>query len=87
MTNTGTATGSTWSGFFSKLGVLLPHMWPKKSLALQFRVLLCVLLLATVRVINVFVPLFYKKIGKSRFICHSAHIYNCLLYTSDAADE
>nr|AHK05635.1 ATP-binding cassette transporter sub-family B member 6 [Tigriopus japonicus] len=53
---------STWSGLWTKLAVLLPYMWPKKSLGLQFRVFLCFLLLAGVRVANVFVPLYYKKI-------------------------
>ena len=57
--------GSTWSNFFSKLGTLLPYMWPKKSLSLQVRVLGCLLILATVRVANVFVPIFSKKIGES----------------------
>ena len=45
--------------------VLLPYLWPKKSLLLQLNVILCFLLLAGVRVANVFVPLYYKHIGKS----------------------
>ena len=55
--------GSTWSGLWTKMGKLLPYMWPKKSVGLQCRVLLCLLLLTAVRVANVFVPIFYKKIS------------------------
>jgi len=55
-------SASTWSGFFSKIGRLLPYMWPKNSPLLQFRVLVCVLLLIVVRVTNVLVPMYYKKI-------------------------
>ncbi len=37
-------------------------MWPKKSIGLQLRVILCILILVGVRVTNVFVPLYSKKI-------------------------
>ena len=37
-------------------------MWPKKSIALQLRVVMCLILLAGVRVINVFVPIYSKNI-------------------------
>lgn len=56
--------GSTWSGLWRKMTTLLPFMWPKKSLGLQVRVILCLITLVGVRVANVFVPLYYKKIGK-----------------------
>lgn len=54
--------GSTWKGLWRKVGILLPYMWPSKSFTLQLRVLLCLVLLAGVRVANVFVPIYYKKI-------------------------
>ena len=57
--------GSTWQGLWRKLRILLPYLWPKKSYLLQLNVILCFLLLAGVRVANVFVPIFYKKIGQS----------------------
>ena len=57
--------GSTWRGLWRKLAVLLPYLWPKKSLLLQLNVILCFLLLAGVRVANVFVPLYSKHIGQS----------------------
>ena len=55
-------TGSTWSGFWLKLRRLLPYMWPSDNPWLQMRVVFCVLLLIVVRVINVLVPIYYKKI-------------------------
>jgi len=57
--------GSTWRGFWSKLMKLLPYMWPSKSPLLQLRVLACLLLLVLLRVTNVFVPIYYKKIVNS----------------------
>ncbi|XP_072117168.1 ATP-binding cassette sub-family B member 6-like isoform X1 [Mobula birostris] len=53
---------STWKDFPKKVQLLIPYMWPKGSLLLQFFVLLCLLLLAVERVINVFVPIYYKNI-------------------------
>ena len=40
-------------------------MWPKNSCGLQLRVIVCVILLAAVRVINVIVPLLTKEISKN----------------------
>jgi len=57
--------GSTWKGFWGKLIKLLPYMWPKDSPLLQLRVLVCVLLMALLRVTNVFVPIYYKNIVNS----------------------
>ena len=37
-------------------------MWPSDNPWLQLRVIFCVLHLIAVRVINVFVPIYYKKI-------------------------
>jgi len=44
---------------------LLPYMWPTKSPLLQLRVLACLVLLVLLRVTNVFVPIYYKKIVNS----------------------
>lgn len=54
--------GSTWKNVWTKMRTLIPYMWPKKSLGLQLRVLMCVLLLVGVRVTNVYVPIMSKKI-------------------------
>ena len=39
------STGSTWRGLYKKLATLLPYIWPKKSVALQIRVIFCFVLL------------------------------------------
>ena len=39
-------------------------MWPKKDVLLQFRVLICFVLLAAGRAINLYVPIYSKLIGK-----------------------
>lgn len=44
---------------------LMPFMWPKKDVLLQFRVLFCFLLLAGGRVVNLYVPIYNKLIGKT----------------------
>ena len=54
--------GSTWRGLWAKLARLLPFMWPRGSPLLQAKVVLCLLLLAGVRVTNVFVPIYYKAV-------------------------
>ncbi|XP_048455242.1 ATP-binding cassette sub-family B member 6-like [Rhincodon typus] len=55
---------STWKDFRKKVQLLVPYMWPKGSLLLQILVLLCLCLLATERVINVFVPIYYRNIAE-----------------------
>lgn len=54
---------SPWKNFWSKIRTLLPFLWPKNTLSLQFRVLVCFLLLGAGRVANVYVPLLYKMLG------------------------
>ncbi|XP_078259374.1 ATP-binding cassette sub-family B member 6 [Rhinoraja longicauda] len=53
---------STWKDFYKKVQLLVPYMWPKGNILLQAFVLFCLLLLAVERVINVFVPIYYKNI-------------------------
>uniref|UniRef100_A0A4W5P751 ATP-binding cassette sub-family B member 6 n=1 Tax=Hucho hucho TaxID=62062 RepID=A0A4W5P751_9TELE len=53
---------STWQDFGQKVRLLVPYMWPRGSILLQGLVLLCLCLLALERVINVFVPIYYKNI-------------------------
>ena len=55
---------STWQGFSQKVRLLMPYMWPRNNILLQLLVLLCLGLLAIERVINVFVPIYYKNIGE-----------------------
>lgn len=54
---------STWSNGWKKIRTLAPFLWPKKSIALQFRVIFCIGLLLGGRVINVLVPIYNQKIG------------------------
>ncbi|XP_051284191.1 ATP-binding cassette sub-family B member 6 [Dicentrarchus labrax] len=53
---------STWKGFWKKVRLLAPYMWPRGNVVLQLLVLLCLGLLGIERVINVFVPIFYRNI-------------------------
>ncbi|XP_072949280.1 ATP-binding cassette sub-family B member 6 [Epargyreus clarus] len=56
---------STFRNVFSKLRTLLPFLWPKKSLCLQVYVFICILALIAGRAINLFVPIYNKKIVDS----------------------
>uniref|UniRef100_A0A3B3WVC1 ATP-binding cassette sub-family B member 6 n=1 Tax=Poecilia mexicana TaxID=48701 RepID=A0A3B3WVC1_9TELE len=61
---------STWQGFRKKVRLLVPYMWPRGNIILQLLVLFCLGLLGVERVINVFVPIYYKNIGE-------CHLYTC----------
>jgi ATP-binding cassette, subfamily B (MDR/TAP), member 6 len=61
---------STFRNGWKKLKTLMPFLWPKKSFLLQSRVIFCFFLLFLGRVINVFVPLYHKKIVDSLSIPH-----------------
>uniref|UniRef100_U5EX21 ATP-binding cassette sub-family B member 6 n=1 Tax=Corethrella appendiculata TaxID=1370023 RepID=U5EX21_9DIPT len=56
---------STFNNAWKKLVSLLPFLWPKKDLILQFRVIFCFALLITGRIVNLFVPIYNKKIVDS----------------------
>ena len=55
-------TDSTYSDFWLKCKLLFPYVWPRGDRPLQLIVVLCFILLAADRVINVYVPIYYKKI-------------------------
>jgi ATP-binding cassette subfamily B (MDR/TAP) protein 6 len=55
-------TNSAFSDLWSKVKLLFPYVWPRGHPHLQLRVAVCFLILVAVRVINVFVPVYYKKI-------------------------
>ncbi|TPX63341.1 hypothetical protein SpCBS45565_g06690 [Spizellomyces sp. 'palustris'] len=59
-TNTPAST-SSWQETWKKVGRLMPFLWPK-PLHLQFLVIFCFVLLALGRVVNVLVPLQYKRV-------------------------
>uniref|UniRef100_A0A3P9NZK0 ATP-binding cassette sub-family B member 6 n=1 Tax=Poecilia reticulata TaxID=8081 RepID=A0A3P9NZK0_POERE len=68
---------STWQGFRKKVRLLLPYMWPRGNIVLQLLVVFCLGLLGVERVINVFVPIYYKNIGECRlYMCASGFVSN-----------
>jgi len=54
---------STWKNVVRKVKMIAPFIWPKKSVALQLRVVACIILVIAGRVANVYVPLYSAKIG------------------------
>ena len=52
----------TWYQYLRGFVVLIPYLWPKKSLKLQMLALLCFLVMVAQRVLNVFVPIMSGKI-------------------------
>jgi len=54
---------STWNNTIRKVKMIAPFIWPKKSVALQLRVVACIMLVIAGRVANVYVPLYSAKIG------------------------
>jgi ATP-binding cassette subfamily B (MDR/TAP) protein 6 len=59
-----TDQGSTFRNAWKKIAVLAPFLWPKKDVLLQFKVIFCFLLLVAGRVVNLYVPIYSKLIGK-----------------------
>ena len=55
-------TSSAFANIWFKCKLLFPYVWPKGHLLLQLRVIVCFLLLVSGRVINVYVPIYYKYI-------------------------
>jgi ABC-type transport system involved in Fe-S cluster assembly fused permease/ATPase subunit len=56
---------STWQGLLRKVRMLWPFIWPRGSFLLQLCVIICVGLLVAGRVVNLFTPIYYKKIVDS----------------------
>nr|CAB3219619.1 ATP-binding cassette sub-family B member 6, mitochondrial [Phallusia mammillata] len=73
---------STWHDFWKKIRFLFPFMWPTKDVVLQIKLVLCVALLIVGRVINPYVPIYYKTIINTltkepswQMVCKQAAIY------------
>ncbi|KAH8389401.1 hypothetical protein KR200_008632 [Drosophila serrata] len=58
-------TGSAFRNGWRKLRTLFPYLWPKKDLALQLAVIVCIILLIAGRVIKLFLPIYRKKLVDS----------------------
>ncbi|KAK6741709.1 hypothetical protein RB195_009526 [Necator americanus] len=71
---------STWSNFSRKISLILPYIWPKKSISLQIRVALCLFLLLFGRLINVALPLYSKWIVDG--LAHPETFQYSLIYIS-----
>ncbi|KIW19060.1 hypothetical protein PV08_03350 [Exophiala spinifera] len=52
----------TWYAYLKGFVLLIPYLWPKKSLKLQLLAASCILIMVAQRVINVFVPVMVGKI-------------------------
>lgn len=56
---------STFRNAWKKLSTLAPFIWPKNDLKSQINVIICIVMLIAGRVINLFVPIYNKKIVDS----------------------
>lgn len=54
--------GSTFGNIVKKSKAIFPFVWPKGEPLLQLFVVICILILVAGRVINLLVPIYYKKI-------------------------
>lgn len=75
-----TENQSTWNNFWKKVKILSPFLWPRKDFFLQLRVIFCFILLAGGRVVNLYVPIYQKLIGKC-YIFYYKNILFSLLVT------
>ena len=56
---------SRWGLFKRRTAMLFPFIWPKSKYLIQLRIVICVLILIITRVINLYVPIFYKNVVNS----------------------
>nr|CDS33629.1 ATP binding cassette sub family B [Hymenolepis microstoma] len=54
-----------WQVFKRRTVMLLPFVWPKDSIGLKFNFFLCIAILIINRVVNVYVPIFYRNVVNS----------------------
>ncbi|PAV65114.1 hypothetical protein WR25_22296 [Diploscapter pachys] len=73
-------SNSAFSNFSHKISLIAPYVWPKKSVGLQIRVAICLLLLVLGRLINVALPLYSKWIVDS--LANPAHFQYSLIFVS-----
>lgn len=64
---------STWRNVWHKIKLMVPYVWPKNSFLLQLCVYASIIFLIAGRIVNLFVPIYYKKIGT--VFCNSHTIY------------
>ncbi len=55
---------SRWQRFKQRTVTLFPFIWPKSSIRLQVHIIICLSILVIARVVNLYVPIFYKNVGR-----------------------
>lgn len=58
------APATRWEIFKRRTKLLLLLMWPKSRILLQINIVICIAILILSRVVNLYVPMFYRNIGK-----------------------
>ena len=53
---------SNYKTFIRNVKKILPFIWPKKSITLQIKIIICFFLMICCRIVNVFVPIYAKKV-------------------------
>lgn len=56
---------STWKNAWFKIKTIAPYLWPKRSILLQLRLISCFAIIMSGRAVNLFVPIYNKKIVDS----------------------
>lgn len=49
---------------FRRFKIIAPYVWPREDRLVQLRVFICLFLLVIGRLVNVYTPIFYKRVGK-----------------------
>eukprot|EP00050_Salpingoeca_kvevrii_P009079 m.306974 g.306974 ORF g.306974 m.306974 type:complete len:888 (-) comp19564_c0_seq1:48-2711(-) len=55
-------SGSTFANLMVKVRTIGPFVWPRGEFALQLRFLFCIILLVGGRIVNLYVPICYKRV-------------------------
>eukprot|EP01097_Dermamoeba_algensis_P002411 TRINITY_DN194_c0_g3_i1.p1 TRINITY_DN194_c0_g3~~TRINITY_DN194_c0_g3_i1.p1 ORF type:complete len:688 (+),score=146.99 TRINITY_DN194_c0_g3_i1:612-2675(+) len=66
--------------YFGQIKRLKPFLWPSGEPCLQLRVIICISMLGIARVVNLFVPLYYKELVEDLDGAHSIPWKSMLLY-------
>lgn len=56
---------SRWGVLKQRTAMLLPFIWPKSKYLIQLKIILCIVILFIARVVNLYVPIFYKNVVNS----------------------
>ncbi|VDL62184.1 unnamed protein product [Hymenolepis diminuta] len=59
------ASATRWQVFKRRAKIFLPFVWPKGRIGLKFNFFLCIGILIITRVVNLYVPIFYRSVVNS----------------------